>query len=271
MQYRIPEPSQFLKSEIYRTITRVAFGLQSTTSAPNAELSIPGNPLAIQLTLPPKLSHEEIRGDCQNWILANGLRNCAESIAPVLEWARQLCFLMSRTTEKAQPSIDLDRHEIAITVEEWEKVIVKYAITFDRMGFVDKVAHLDNTYGLKPSPLAQHLASLSRARNCLTHRRGIIGPEDIKGQSSRCLDVSWLRPRGEVQTKEGVVPLELPFSGLEGDTIWIRQEAATKRFPLGESLTFTTEDFVGIALTYLAFSDDLQRSVSNLEKNRQGP
>jgi len=265
----LPHPTGVLQAELQRAVDLVAFGLRAADTATPVDLSIPGVSSHVSPAQSRSLSIEEARAEFRSWILANGFRDCVEAIGPSLEWARKFCFIWTRpgdVTIQEDGTITLGA---IISGEEWNKEIIEGAKKFDFMGLANKLSHLEQKYGFRPPSLHEHILTLNKARNCLSHRRGIVGEEDVNDPSGPFLRIVWRRLQFTVRTEQGEKPLELPAHVEAGSLLAMSFVDTSKRFAIGERLQITPEEFVEMAMTFLLFALQLQESLKQMEERRR--
>jgi hypothetical protein len=128
------------------------------------------------------LSH--FKEEFRLWIEAGGFRELTETFASYLD---SLCH--TRLVLQA-----VRRKKSGLSIEEAHA-------KFRSEGFPKKLNILAQRFQVGPAH-RDHLLSLNRARNCLTHRRGIVGVEDTCGEVNctvawRGLDISSQDSGGE--------------------------------------------------------------------------
>ena len=104
----------------------------------------------------------------EHWIIANGLRELVESFGLFLDGIHGMCRMI-RTVNG-----ELAEAEVR---------------AFERKGIEAKLKVLKERFciGTKRD---RYFGSISQARNCITHRQGVIGPEDLRGKGYRAEVVS---------------------------------------------------------------------------------
>src|SRR3954453_74879 len=94
---------------------------------------------------------------------------------------------------------------------------------------------------------ADEFASLQKVRNCLEHRAGTVGAEDIDQTGHLTLTLPRLKmfhvnPAGEeVELAAGVIIDTHEHTGIA--EIMIKREIRTKSYALGEKVTFNSAEF----------------------------
>jgi hypothetical protein len=157
------------------------------------------------------------------WIEANGFRELVEAFSKYLDALHQVCLAISKGTVGQQKA-------------------------FEQQGFPNKLNLLDAGFSVGPKH-AEYLKSLNKARNCLTHRRGIVGQEDFTGGNS--LTVLWLGVDLFVETLVGEKHMlnVIPEGGLllpEGGSVMMQMMERERTFDFGSQVKFSTLDLAEI-------------------------
>jgi len=266
----LPPAVSFLQAALQRSIDLVAYGLQAAETSAVTELSIPGNFLQLSpaqnLALEPKTARQEFR----SWVLANGFRDMVDSLGQSLEYVRQICFFWSRPGKVALTNDDRLLFEPKFTPEEWHTKIVQKTSLFDRLTLLGKFKHLENTYRLDLPASKDAILSLIAARNCLTHRRGIVGLADLRNPSEKGLTIQILKiefmacgPMGDRKVENQPIVLNA------GETFAYRVAASERHFPLGERITFSSAEYIDACSTFLLFALDLDKVVHGFQDRKR--
>jgi len=108
------------------------------------------------------------------------------------------------------------------------------------------------------------LVSLSNARNCLSHDLGIVTQKRL---TNGCLAVCWVAIRTLIQQGDKTIdldtigfPFELDPNGPDG-LLLAKVEITEKTFALGEHLSFTSDDLLGICFFYQMVIDRVTQGV----------
>lgn len=264
----LESPSGEIQKAIQRSIDLVSFGLQAADRLETESLEIPGQRFQLSPVKNLAMEVEQARDEFRTWVLANGLRDCVDAIGPSLEWARKTCFLWTRegeVTEKIDGKLNLSAK---ITGEEWNVHIIDEARDFEYWPLRKKLNHLQDKYHLPQPELSEAVLSISYARNCLTHRKGIVGLEDLKDKSEGGLLVTWSRLEIKASGEEGERVLELPSRVQEGEILSLGFVSVSKKFALGDRILFSPAEFVEISLTFLLFALEIENSIKTLQKSR---
>jgi hypothetical protein len=169
------------------------------------------------------------------WIEAAGFRELTESFSSYLDSLHRICLVMQAAVRQSSLMLldESDSH-------------------FKSQGFPNKINILSNWFSVG-SASPDYLLSLNRARNCLVHRRGIVGKEDIREDAK--LDVCWktLSTYGESPDGEKYYLDDIPEDGVlfpHGACIKVQWTERRRTFPLGSKLILSTRDLAEICMFY---------------------
>jgi len=188
---QLVDPTGFIQGELQKSIDLVSFGLQAAEKLEVDSLTIPGTLFHLTPARNKVMEVEEARGEFRVWVLGNGLRDCVDAVGPTLEWARKVCFIWTREGEVSvneDGTLHLSAH---LTGKEWNEQLVREGAEFEFWPLRRKLAFLNESYGLRTPGVSDQVMSISYARNCLTHRRGVVGPEDIRDNATDRFVVYW--------------------------------------------------------------------------------
>lgn len=126
-------------------------------------------------------------------------------------------------------------------------------------------------YGWRRPELCDHVLSINAARNCLTHRGGIVGQKDLKDAADTEMTVHWRRLQFSVSSGNQERPVTAGASVEAGETLSVSFVETERRVPVGDRLTIAADEFVEICLTFMLFSMQLEQSVRHLREQRRPP
>lgn len=165
----------------------------------------------------------EYKEEFRDWVVANALRELHEGFTEYLEKLNQACLTLGCSLG-------------AYTPEECDR----YHKRFHKDGLPDKFKSLRQRFSVSTKQ-EQGLLSLNDARNCLTHRRGIVGPEDFNDGDAlhlrwRALEIYFVPKDGEP-----VLNRDIPAGGLSmpGGAIESSYVEQSCRFRKGDVLVFS--------------------------------
>jgi hypothetical protein len=191
----------------------------------------------IQL-VPDEVSDETLhhfKDEFRIWIEAAGLRELSEAFASYLDALHKACLIVHTVQTKAPPA----------EIEEKQT-------TFAAEGLPNKLNILKQRFSVEPQHTS-YIVSIGRARNCLGHRRGIVGAEDLRGGEE--LEVIWLGMDLFVETPAGERHFlnETPEEGIflpQGGTVNMQFVERKRTFGLGTKLALSTRDLAEICWFY---------------------
>lgn len=165
------------------------------------------------------------------WIEGNGLREMLETFAVFLDRIHEAALLISTLMDKGDMT--------ALSPKQ---------VSFNREGFPSKLKILRSKYAIGPKH-PDYLVSINKARNCLSHRRGIVGQEDV--DQTEKLRVAWLGMDVYAQTPSGERHslLDVPPGGLllpEGAGVYMQFIERDRLFERGAPLRLSTRDLAEI-------------------------
>ena len=140
---------------------------------------------------------------------------------------------------------------------------------FERMGIEDQLGVLSNDFAIDAA-WTSRLIGYNKARNCLAHRKGIVGPRDATDGNE--LVVRWLVSKIELTNGsvtpfvEAVGPMNSLIRGqhIHGKSARLEVHDKEKRIAVGSYLSFLPVDILQICQTFhlaaAAFSARSSRS-----------
>lgn len=142
----------------------------------------------------------EYKHEFRTWVIANALRELHESFVEYLEKVNQACLTFEYVADEKTP-------------EECDRLQKK----FHNAGFPDKFDILRRQFTVTTQHKDGWL-SVNAARNCLTHRRGVIGPEDFNEVDHlqlrwRALDIYFIPAGGAPVLNHDIPPGGLSMQG----------------------------------------------------------
>lgn len=266
-QMELQTPIGFIQAELQRAIDLVSFGLHAADKLETNSLDMPGVWFRFTASQDQSMEVNEAREAFRTWVLGNGLRDCVDVVGPSLEWARKICFLWTREGEVSENEDGSLHLSAKISGKEWNEQMVKEGSEFEYWPLRKKLSFLEDSYGLQIPETSEAVLSISYARNCLTHRRGIVGQEDIREDSS--LVVRWKKMELTAHGEDGSRPLQAGSTVHGGETVSFGYEDVSKEFKLGDRIEFTPQEFVQLASTFMLFALQIQNAIQALQESRK--
>jgi hypothetical protein len=198
-----------------------------------------------------------VKTEFGRWIVGNGLRELVESFSSFLDQIYSVCLLMDYNTGQIAP-------------DKAQKMVK----AFMHDGMEGKLERLKSHLGIEIERL-DCLASINQARNCLTHRRGIVGPKDC-GEKTGKLNVKWMgiETYAELHSGERVPLYPMPEAGviLEKDgRILFQITEHSKGFLLGSTVDLSPRDLAEICQFILKSTDEVVAATSRFAADRGVP
>jgi hypothetical protein len=178
---------------------------------------------------------QHYKDEFRTWIEAAGLREISEAFVNYLDVLHQQCLIVEAAQKKA-PTENIPEKQKKFAAE----------------GLPNKLNNLQQQFSIAPKK-PNYIVSIGHARNCLVHRLGRVGPEDL--QEKKELEVAWLgidlfieAPSGEKHylnenPKEGI---HLP----DGGDLKMQFLERKRTFSLGSRLSLSTRDLAEICWFY---------------------
>jgi len=205
---------------VRRAYVFLGLGLNAANDPNHVNYHLPGN---FTLSFVPENQSaeqiKEFKEEFGRWIVANSLREVIESLAITLDRGHEVCFAVaSRVGINASPPS-----------------------VFSKKGVVGKLVTWSKEFGIA-APLNDHFASLTTARNCLSHRRGILGKEDCDAAGHFIL--RYMRPELLIKAPSGeetIIPPDFqePILAKDGGLVQLRIVEGAKEFSVGSLLVLS--------------------------------
>ncbi|WP_050387560.1 hypothetical protein [Bradyrhizobium pachyrhizi] len=232
----------------------VTFCLQSAVGSDlSKQPEIVTNALAYRFT-GPDMSAAERFGLYENWMLSKGFQELARGVRESLEEA--IFYLELLKVQQTQTT--------------WGEFQAKVAAIRRRAGrllFPALMAEVNA--GLTATlTFADEFTSFQKVRNCLEHRGGTVGTEDVDHAGNLTLTLPRLKmfyvnPAGEeIELAPGVIIDTHEHTGLA--EILIKRETRARTYALGEKVAFNAAEFGEIAFACHLFANDLATKLPTL-------
>ena len=188
----------------------------------------------------------------EKWVIVNGLRGLVESFAIFLDKIHIACLMMAVSKNVYSPE-EAKRFEVA----------------FERKGIEQKLLTLGNRFEIGTEK-ETYLISINRARNCITHRNGHVGPEDAGDDGVFrlkwwALDVYVETSTGEIHSLTPPYPEEGLFLK-DGGPVKIKVMDRELEYPLGQYIHLTPNELSEICLLFQLSTDEVVKSAIEYAK-----
>lgn len=241
------EITEIAKVGVNRAYIFMGFAVNMSRNPHFSDFEVPdsSNLLLVSQNISDSERHE-FKGEFANWAIANGLRDLNEVFLDQI----YNCALIieSWTIQSAGGKFDNSRNASRVN-------------KFQRIGMVEKFKVLEEELSISIE-FAEELLSIKRARNCLTHRLGIVDSKDLT--DDKCMIISWRIPElygYESDGSEYIPPQDkFPMKFPENSPVKIRFRIQKKSILLGERIIFYPTELKEICLTHLLAIDQVKKS-----------
>lgn len=176
------------------------------------------------------------------WILQSGFRDLIESFSIFIDRVFAACYIISHSNNLIDMN-ELDR--------DYKK--------FTKQSIADRLFRLKTEFQVSCTH-EDAIISIYKARNCFTHRQGIVGTTDAGDDSS--FAVHWVAIDGFTVDSSGVrtpVPIAQnePFLWKKDHTLLLEQANRSRMFAVGERLLFDANEVTEVCYFTLLCADEL--------------
>lgn len=255
-------------AETLRTnLERIALATSGVDRVANGPIELPG--VFFNIVFGGALeSSDATRSDAKRWLVTMGLREGIDSIGTVVDEIRVFAGLCKKARDKVpiSPSRDMTVAELTEEIQRDEKR------TFHRLSWPEKLRRLVEEFGIR-SDWQREFLSINKVRNCLTHRGGVVGEQDLESDCPegvlslqfRILELVGTMPDGtECIGKPDVV---YPSGSSWGKRI----SQGVLQFRRGETVDISPQNYAFVMFTLHLFAKGLIESlVRNVKASAQG-
>jgi len=229
----VTEPGHNLLRALHQIYTNVALGLNGVERTDIKDLDLP-SAYNFKPSKSPVLL-DEAQTSFKNWIIANGLRDCAEAVHNLLDETHSACLLLTFLANLENLTGELIEAEYCSRQQK-----------FHRYDLGQKLRELTEKFQVTfKEDTLRCFRSLNRARNCLVHRSGIVQAADFNLYDE--LVVEWATYA--IQRADGSeIELGQPTNSSE---IWMAKKLRMRKFQLGSNINFTNRDFAEFISNYV--------------------
>ncbi len=238
-------------SGIRRTAVFLGFGLNSVNDETFKDYNL--TKVSFLEFVPPNLNENTIKHfkeEYGHWIVANGLRELTETFSIFLDKVWGICDFINKDTIPNLKKIKKNYHH---------------------QGIETKLEYLEEYFGVTSS-INQYLTEINEARNCYTHRRGIVGNRDFNFEKH--LRIRWLGidiyTLNEKGDNEFIRP-PIPEKGLSFPSErHIHTTTSTREllFELGSQIRLSPCDLAEICSTFAKATNDVFSSFITFAKTQ---
>ena len=148
------------------------------------------------------------------------------------------------------------------TLGEFQQRLERTKASANKLNFVDLLAAVNEMLAT-PLHFEAEVLSLQKVRNCMEHRGGVAGPQDVDDPDELRLVLPRIAMFYRIDGVEQEVPFDerLDQADQEPDgmvQIEVRRVSRERVFKLGEPVTFGVDDLHEIAMACFMFAEDLK-------------
>jgi hypothetical protein len=238
----LDSPVGQLQRAVMRIVDLVSFGLSATQQVELAEP--PRLPdVFLQLQLGSRLPLEKLPAEFGIWTLGSGLRDMIEALEPFLDEVWKISWALK--THAGGPGGPMSKDELFGILEDHDKRYAEFR-EFSVSKKLSLILEEEPTLLSRERKIA--LFSIIGLRNCLVHRRGVVGPRDCDAEG--VMTVTWQETRALIEYEDGSIePLYVGMVTEQAGTVIFKRSWKETKFQLGDQVRFETQDFADIALT----------------------
>ncbi|MFN8383549.1 MAG: hypothetical protein U0V02_16510 [Anaerolineales bacterium] len=236
----------------------VAIGLNAKKDIAAETLAIPGVTMQHQFAASQSWSIEEARDAWELWVIRNGFRDIAEELSSLLEEVQ---------TVLAYWKIRLLQDSKSLRGEDWNEIVVRRSQQFHRRTLPQKLEFLEQKYSFTLDLILIHQAmTINAARNCLTHRGGIVTQIDVDTSGKFVLEWSALVLLAKIDGQEKEI--NVPYYAKAGTEILVGIRGKSKSFEIGQMVSVNTEEFTQVCWTLFKLATSCAQRLEAYGKER---
>lgn len=234
---------------------QVSLALSAIAALPDGPIQpIPNVMLHMNVGEPPESSPAS-REQCRAWLIGAGLRDGIDGLGILCEETWRCCCLEEaarRGPIRLTQAATYDVRSLA------DSILGKEARSIDALGLSGKLDLLHERFGV-PVRWRDEVDSIVIARNCLTHRLGIVAERDVNDTRANLFRLKcrfhgmYLRAEGheDIKLSPGIV------AERESSVVIRFGELHERTFGIGEHLSLSNQEFMHIITTLVHVGQDI--------------
>ena len=251
VEVNLAEALAKLQVKLQRLVDLPAVGILGVQKVDEAEYQVGPFSESFHIASDGRVPFSSVKDEFTDWCLKNSFTEAIDSMNAFLEecWLFASIFRLSAG---------------AATAGQWDNIWNKKRSNFHWKGVPEKIKILRRDFGVQ-SELEPHILSLNKARNCLVHRLGTVGPDDITGDEK--LVIKWFAVRMLIVDK--TTGEETPVAEQREPTrnesnLVARVGLFEKHFALGEKVRFSSSELAYTMYTFYRFAGELLRIIERM-------
>jgi hypothetical protein len=251
VQVNLPASLAKLQIKLQRLIDLPSIGIVGVRKVDESEYQAGPFKESFQIASDGRVAYPEVKEEFVGWCLKNSFTEAIDCMNAFLEECRLLAALFRLGPGTA-------------TVDQWDRIWNEEKSGFHWKGFPEKIKILREEFGIQ-SQFEAHVLTLNQARNCLVHRLGIVGSEDVTEDEK--LVIKWFAVRMLIIDK--VTGEETPIAGQKEPTknesnLVSRIGLFEKRFAIGEQVRLSSNELAYTMYTFYRFALELLQVVERM-------
>ncbi len=195
-----------------------------------------------------RLDFGSAKSEMENWVVRSLLRDAVDFTGVLLDNCRTACAFFRLSTQTS------------VTKEQVERIPEQEKDKFNLLHIPTKLSELSKQFGVR-SELEPHFLSLNRIRNCLVHRLGVVGSQDLNESSTLSLKLRTMQLVARSPDGKDKVIIDKPGPVEIGWQIEMETSDSERVFKLGERLRLTYREMYDSIVTLALFGNTLLTSV----------
>lgn len=190
----------------------------------------------------------------KNWLMARGVRELARGVREMLQEAYFYAHLLAQA-------------EGMSSWGDFQGLLAELRKQANKLNFPDLLAAVNATL-TEPLHFEKEFLSLQAVRNCMEHRAGVVGPEDLRDGAS---ELKLSLPRFMMFVVREGTEVELGPGSLvnAGEKVSMRRVVRERTYQLGDAINFKAEDLVEAAFGCYLFGADLVPKLPKKERSEK--
>ena len=251
VQVNLPASLAKLQIKLQRLVDLPSVGIVGVRKVDESEYQAGPFKESFQIASDGRVPYPEVKEEFVDWCLKNSFTEAIDCMNAFLEECRLLAAVFRLGSGTA-------------TVGQWDQIWNEERRNFHSEGFPRKIEILREEFRIQ-SRLEDHAISLNKARNCLVHRLGIVGPKDATGDGN--LVVKWFAVRmflvDKVTGEETPIADQVEPTKNESNLV-AKVGLFEKRFAVGEKVQFSPNELAYTMFTFYRFALELLQALERI-------
>jgi len=176
------------------------------------------------------------------------------------------------TTDQAKQAwrnhiAELQRARGSLLGEDWNTFVVQRGHQFHKRTLPQRLEFLEKNYSFTlDTDLVDQINTINIARNCLSHRGGVITTLDANVEGA--LQVRWTALVALVISNGKEIEIHPPHFVEAGASLAIGNRRKSKRLAIGQQVDFTSLEFAQMCWTFFLFAQSCAKRLEDYGRQR---